>query len=130
MIIYLPDNKVVSVLYRVRSICKSDIFMADLSNDIRLAVDSGEAAIGVNKAIEALLSNRAKMVIVASKNKGDRLSDIQHLAKISNTKIQIFEGTPMDLGVVCGKPFSVSVLSIIDAGNSNILKETETSVNI
>jgi large subunit ribosomal protein L30e len=101
--------------------------MADLSNDIRLAVDSGEAAIGVNKAVEALLSNKAKMVIVASKNKGDRLSDIQHLAKISNTRVQVFEGTPMDLGVVCGKPFSVSVLSIINPGNSNILKEKETA---
>ncbi len=98
--------------------------MADLSNDIRLAVDSGKAAFGINSASDAILSNKAKMVVVASKNKGDRLNDILHIAKISSIKVQIFEGTPMALGVVCGKPFSVSVLSILDAGNSNILNET------
>jgi large subunit ribosomal protein L30e len=97
--------------------------MADLSNDIRLAVDSGKAAFGINNASKAIQSNNVKMLIVASKNKGDRLSDIQHLAKISNIRVQVFEGTPIALGVVCGKPFSVSVLSIIDAGNSKILEE-------
>ncbi len=98
--------------------------MADLSNDIRLAVDSGKIAFGINSASDAILSNKAKMIIIASRNKGDRLSDILHLAKISEMKVQVFEGTPMALGVVCGKPFSVSVMSIIDAGNSNILNET------
>ncbi|MDE1871622.1 MAG: 50S ribosomal protein L30e [Candidatus Micrarchaeota archaeon] len=97
--------------------------MADLSNDIRLAVDSGKAEFGINRSSEAILSNRAKMVIVTSKNSGDRLNDILHIAKISEVKVQVFEGTPVELGVVCGKPFSVSVLSIIDAGNSKILNE-------
>jgi len=97
--------------------------MADLANNIRLAVDSGTAALGVNKASQSILSSKAKLVIVASKNKGDRLSDILHLAKLPNIRVEIFEGTPIDLGVVCGKPYSVSVLSIIDPGNSKILNE-------
>jgi len=97
--------------------------MAELSNDIRLAVDSGETAIGVNKATKAILSGKAKMVVVASKNKGDRLSDIMHLAKASDVRIEIFEGTSVSLGVVCGKPYSVSALSIISAGNSKILEK-------
>jgi large subunit ribosomal protein L30e len=98
--------------------------MADLSNDIRLAVDSGKAAFGINSTSDTILSNSAKLVIIASKNKGDRVNDIMHIAKISNIKVQVFEGTPIDLGVVCGKPFSVSVLSIMDAGNSSILNDT------
>ena len=97
--------------------------MADLANNIRLAVDSGKVELGVNKASKAILSSTAKLVVVASKNKGDRLSDVLHLAKLSNIKVEVFEGTPMDLGVVCGKPYSVSVLSVIDAGNSKILNE-------
>src|SRR5580658_1570331 len=99
------------------------MFMADLNNNIRLAVDSGKAAFGVNKASQSILTSKAKIIIVASKNKGDRLSDILHLAKLSNIRVEIFEGTPMDLGVVCGKPFSVSVLSILDPGNSKILND-------
>ncbi|MCL4411212.1 50S ribosomal protein L30e, partial [Candidatus Marsarchaeota archaeon] len=30
-------------------------------------------------------------------------------------------GNPIELGAVCGKPYSVSTLAIIEAGNSNIL---------
>lgn len=97
--------------------------MADLNNDIRLAVDSGETAFGINMTSKLIQSNKAKMIVVASKNKEDRLSDIMHLAKISNIRVHVFDGTPMALGVVCGKPFSVSVLSIISPGNSNILNE-------
>lgn len=96
--------------------------MADLNNNIRLAVDSGKAAFGINKVSQSIISNQSKMIVVASKNKGDRLRDILHLAKLSSIRVEIFEGTPMDLGVVCGKPFSVSVLSIIDPGNSKILE--------
>jgi large subunit ribosomal protein L30e len=98
--------------------------MADMSNDIRLAVDSGEAIFGINKASQAIISRKAKIVIVASKNKGDRVGDVMHLAKLADIKVQVFEGTPMDLGVVCGKPYSVSTLSIVDPGNSNILNES------
>lgn len=98
--------------------------MADLNNDIRLAVDSGKAEFGINRVTRAIMENSAKLIIVASKNEGDRLSDVLHLAKTSNIRAQIFEGTPMALGIVCGLPFSVSVLSIIDPGNSNILNET------
>lgn len=125
MIIYLSEIIIdKSVLYNhTQDICFSD-GMADLNNDIRLAVDSGKAAIGINRASETILSSKAKMVIIASKNKGDRVNDILHLAKIASIRVQVFEGTPVALGVVCGKPFSVSVLSILDAGNSNILNET------
>ncbi len=97
--------------------------MADLSRDIRLAVDSGKAALGINSTLGSINSNTSKLIIIASKNKGDRVNDIMHLAKISNVKVQLFEGTPMNLGVVCGKPFSVSAISIMEPGNSNILKE-------
>ena len=31
-------------------------------------------------------------------------------------------GTGMELGAVCGKPFIISVLTVIEEGNSDILK--------
>lgn len=98
--------------------------MADLANDIRLAVDSGKTVFGIKESTDSILKNTAKAVIVASSNKKDRINDIMHLAKISNIKIVVFDGNPMNLGVVCGKPFSVSVAAIIEAGSSNILNET------
>ena len=51
MIIYLSEIIIdKSVLYNhTQDICFSD-GMADLNNDIRLAIDSGKAAIGINRA--------------------------------------------------------------------------------
>lgn len=98
--------------------------MADLANDIRLAVDSGEAVFGVKESMDSIVASKAKIVIVASSNKKDRINDVMHLAKFSDVKVVVFEGNPMNLGVVCGKPYSVSVLSIMEPGSSNILNET------
>lgn len=78
---------------------------------------------GVKESIDSIMASRAKIVIVASSNKKDRVNDILHLAKFSNVKVVVFQGNPMNLGVVCGKPHSVSVLSITEPGSSNILKE-------
>ena len=99
--------------------------MADITKDIRLAVDSGKTAIGINKVVESIKDDTARLVVVASKNKKDTLQDIAHMAKISNIKVMTFEGTSIELGAVCGKPFSVSALSIIDQGNSKILEENK-----
>ncbi len=97
--------------------------MADLANDIRLAVDSGKTAVGMKTVTESIKESTAKLVIVASKNKESNLQDITHIASIAGIKIIKFEGNPVELGAVCGKPFSISALSIIEPGNSNILKD-------
>jgi large subunit ribosomal protein L30e len=99
--------------------------MADIANDIRLAVDSGKAALGINSVIDSIKNDTAKLLVVASKNRGDNVQDITHMAKISNIKVVIFEGTSMELGAVCGKPFSVSAVSIIEQGNSKILEDNK-----
>lgn len=97
--------------------------MADLANDIRLAVDSGKTALGLNTVIQSIKDNSAKLVIVAQKNKESNLQDIVHIAGIAGIKILKFDGNPVELGAVCGKPFSVSTLSVIEPGHSNILKD-------
>ncbi len=97
--------------------------MADLANNIRLAVDSGKVALGVNKVLDTIKENNAKLIIMASKNRKDILDDVQHLSKVSNIKTIMFDGNSMELGAVCGKPYSVSVLSVIEEGHSRILEE-------
>jgi len=98
--------------------------MADLSNDIRLAVDSGETSLGINGVEESIRSNTAKVVVVAVPNKQDFLQDLAHLCKLSGVKMLRFSGTSAELGAVCGKPYSVAALSVISPGNSNILTES------
>ena len=97
--------------------------MADFANDIRLAVDSGVTAMGVNKVIDSIKASSAKLIVLAEKNRVQTTSDISHLAKVAGVGVLVFPGNSMELGAVCGKPYSVSVLSISEQGNSKILEE-------
>jgi large subunit ribosomal protein L30e len=101
------------------------IFMADLASDIRLAVDSGEVALGVKEVSDSIKRNKAQLVVAASKGRLDMLQDVQHVSKVAEVRLLMFEGDSMALGRICGKPYSVSVLSIINPGNSKILEEAK-----
>lgn len=81
---------------------------------IRLTVESGKVGFGSRKAV----ADDVKLLIIA-KNAPEKIRE-----NISKSKIPVleFDGSTMQLGAVCGKPFPVSVLSVLDEGNSNILE--------
>ncbi len=81
---------------------------------IRLAVESGKVDFGSRKGMTA----DAKLLIIA-KNAPEKIKEGVSKSKVPTME---FDGSTMQLGAVCGKPFPVSVLSIFDAGNSNILE--------
>ncbi|EQD64231.1 50S ribosomal protein L30e [mine drainage metagenome] len=98
------------------------VFMADITNDIRLAVESGKTALGRRSVTKSIRSNQSKLVVVASINNKENALDIEHIASLANIKVVKFEGNAVELGAVCGKPFSVAFISVIEPGNSKILE--------
>lgn len=98
--------------------------MADLARDIRLAVDTGKVALGYKEVVKSISSSDAKAVVIAIKGKKSMIEDILHLCNVANVKVIKFEGNSMELGTVCGKPYSVNALAIVDQGHSNILNES------
>ncbi len=96
--------------------------MPDLNSDLRLAVDTGSVSFGFKETLKAVLEDKAKAVVMASKGKKEA-DDILHACKLAGIRVINFNGNAMELGRVCGKPYSVSSLAIIDPGTSNILNE-------
>ncbi len=96
--------------------------MVELASEIRLAVDSGETAIGLREVIKSLRADKAKLIILAVRGEEKASGNVEHAARIANVPMVRYSGTSADLGTVCGKPFPVSMLSIIDSGNSRILE--------
>lgn len=96
--------------------------MADVNKAIRMAVDSGKVEFGVKSALKLAYSGEARLIIVAKNCPKKFKEDITYYCKLSKTQVYEFNGTSMELGSVCGKPFSISALSIHDPGNSNILE--------
>lgn len=77
---------------------------------------TGKVVFGVQQSEKMIKSGEAKLIIVASNCPSDYLVSKDH-----SVPVYQFEGTNMELGALCGKPFSVSSIAIIDKGASNIL---------
>ena len=99
------------------------IFMGDLVKDIRLAVDTGKVVLGVNEVSKAVSTDKAKLVIIAAKGKKDVVADLSHNCSVANIKLIKFKEGSLELGTVCGKPYSVNAVAVMEPGNSKILEE-------
>ncbi len=99
------------------------IIMSDLNSDIRLVVDTGEVSIGHKETTRAVSASKAGAVIVAKNGKKEIVEDLIHICSIAGTRVIEYQGNAVSLGALCGKPYSVTALAIINAGNSPILKE-------
>ncbi len=93
----------------------------DLRFQIRRAMDTGKVVLGYRESEKSLINGRAKLIILASNAPKEEAYRIQYLSKVGNVPIYHFQGTTIELGQVCGKPFAVSVLAVEDAGESSIL---------
>ena len=84
----------------------------DISKALKAAISTGKVEFGVDQTEKA---GKAQMIVLSS--------NCPSAALVNNkdVKIHIYSGNNMELGALCGKPFSVSALAIIDKGTSNIL---------
>ena len=99
----------------------------DLTASIRMAVDTGKTVLGSDKAKKLAILGEAKAIVIARNCQPAVKQDVMHYASVSSLPVIQFAGTSVELGVVCGKPFPVSAISILEAGNSDILKIAESS---
>ncbi len=88
-------------------------------------MDTGKAELGTDKALKMALNGSAKMVVVARNMVKDKRRDLEHYCRMANVPVVEFDGTSIDLGTVCGKPFPVSAVSVVDEGHSDILKAVD-----
>ncbi len=97
--------------------------MADLTRDLRLAVDTGKVTLGTREVAKAISENKVKLVVIATGGRKDFVADIMHMCNVAEIKTLKYEGNSLNLGTVCGKPYSINAAAILEPGNSNILNE-------
>lgn len=61
------------------------------------------------------------MVIISSNCPPLRKSEIEYYAMLAKTETILYNGSNTDLGTACGKYFRVSVLSVTNPGDSDIV---------
>ncbi len=87
----------------------------DISRALKTAITTGKVEFGVDQTLKAVKGGKAQMVVLA------RNCPCEDLIGDLDVKVHVYDGNNMELGALCGKPFSVSALVIIDKGTSNIL---------
>ncbi|MHC1630191.1 MAG: 50S ribosomal protein L30e [Methanoculleaceae archaeon] len=90
----------------------------DFNTTLRRAIKTGSVTLGQNSTMESVLEGRSKLVVIA-RNCPDEFRKFIEVRE--NVPVYTYEGTGIQLGRACGKPFVVSALSIEDPGDSNIL---------
>ena len=99
--------------------------MIDVNKAIATTVKTGKIQFGTSNALKNVKVKKAKLIIVASNCPSRFRESIEYYCKLSDIPVSIYNGTSLDLGAACGKPFAVSALTIKEPGDSNILKITE-----
>lgn len=91
----------------------------DIQRALKIAVSTGKVYIGAERTKRAVKEKKAKLVVVASNCPKEYVDFV----KSAHKKIQIynFEGNNTTLGTACGKPFPISMLAVIDSGESDIM---------
>ncbi len=92
----------------------------NVDKSLNKAVKTGKVIIGANRTVDAAANGSAKMVILAS----NCPEEIKKKVQETNVPVLEYEGTSVELGPVCGKPFTIAAMAIIDAGESDILAAT------
>ena len=91
----------------------------DISRQLKVASATGNLLYGQRQAMDACARGDAKCVILAANCPQDYIDDLA--AKHPEVTMHRTMIVNRDLGVASGKPFSVSTITVIDAGDSVLL---------
>ena len=91
----------------------------DIETSLKKILATGKVTLGIKEAIKSKKRGEAKLYIIANdcayKHKIDDIA--------GDIPIYNFRGNSIDLGLTCGKPFPISIITVIDEGKSEIMKQ-------
>ncbi|MBS3166952.1 ribosomal L7Ae/L30e/S12e/Gadd45 family protein [Candidatus Woesearchaeota archaeon] len=79
--------------------------------DLKEIMKKEKVIIGTERTIKAMKNNKVKNVLISNNCNELTKKEIIHLAKISDIKVEILSVPNQEVGLLCKKPFAISVLS-------------------
>lgn len=80
---------------------------------LRKEIQKGRIVIGAKRTIKFIMNGKIKKVVIAKNCPEDLRNRIIYYSKIFEIELEEFDGDNKELGIFCGKPFSISVLGIL-----------------
>ncbi|PIN85210.1 MAG: 50S ribosomal protein L30e [Candidatus Diapherotrites archaeon CG11_big_fil_rev_8_21_14_0_20_37_9] len=93
----------------------------DAAKEIRRATDTGKVIFGTKESENSIKNGSSKVIIISNNTPQLVREKMVSLSGITGTPPFLYQGSALDLGSVCGKPFPVSVMVVTDEGKSKVL---------
>ena len=87
------------------------------SADIKKMVKLGNMIIGTKKTLKSLRLGKVEKVLVSSNCPARVEKNISYYAGLSQSEFHKLEYPNDELGIICKKPFSISVLAVVKGAN-------------
>lgn len=87
----------------------------DINKVLRNVLSTGKVVIGSRQTTDAVKNGKAQVVVVSSNCFEKTMNEVKGVPVIN------YPGTNVDLGVACGKLFSIAALAVLEPGESEIL---------
>ncbi len=91
----------------------------DISRQLKVANGTGKLMFGQRQALDACAKGDAKCIILAANCPQEYIDNL--VAKHPEVTVHRTSIVNRELGIASGKPFSVSTITVIDAGESDLL---------
>ncbi|XP_047400803.1 60S ribosomal protein L30-like [Sciurus carolinensis] len=98
--------------------------LESINSRIHLVMKSGKYALGYKQTLKMIREGKVKLVILANNCPALRKSEIEYYAMLTKTGVHHYSGNNIELGTVCRKYYRVCTWSIIDPGDSDIIRST------
>lgn len=82
-------------------------------SEIKKGMEEGSLTIGTDKTMKSLKLGKLSKVFVTSNCSDIVKEDISHYAKLSESEIVELDFPNDELGLICKKPFSISILGLL-----------------
>ncbi|HLG25162.1 MAG TPA: ribosomal L7Ae/L30e/S12e/Gadd45 family protein [Candidatus Nanoarchaeia archaeon] len=83
------------------------------TTEIKKLMKGGNVIVGTERVIKGLKLGNVSKVMLSSNCPQKVEEDINHYSGINKTEIQKLEFPNDELGIICKKPFSISVLALL-----------------
>ena len=95
----------------------------DIDTNIKVAYKTGSIVFGKKQVLRNLRENPFKMLIIANNCSQDLENHLNYYNSLLKNQLFIYryKGSSWDLGLVCAKPYMISVIGIEDQGDSDLL---------
>jgi large subunit ribosomal protein L30e len=95
--------------------------MSSVDRELRMALSTGRVEIGSKEGIKEMRRGRAQLAIISENCPEEYREKIMNYADIGDIPVMVHNKDSLDMGTLCGKPYPVSTVIIMDPGDSRIL---------